>query len=176
MKSDVVLIDTLGNGFEDAVTQTRKTAAFTDLGGQDSTYLQLMTEEMLSLVRIVTGENQMSFWLECEDGEFRLHLSTKTIMDKEKRYLLISSSSSRKNDAARSLLGKLRDKFEEAMLADVDHSDDIPLDVQQDVFYHAQEDPEWDRYERSVLRKLADDIRISIRGRHVDMTVSKRFA
>ena len=44
------------------------------------------------------------------------------------------------------------------------------------MFYHPQEDPEWDRYERSVLKKTADDIRIGIRGKKVDMTVVKRFA
>ena len=34
---------------------------------------------------------------------------------------------------------------------------------------------EWDRYEQSVLQKLADEVKISIRGNEVKMTVSKSF-
>ena len=34
---------------------------------------------------------------------------------------------------------------------------------------------EWDRYEQSVLQKLADEVKISIRGDEVKMTVSKSF-
>ena len=38
------------------------------------------------------------------------------------------------------------------------------------------EDPEWDRYEQSILHRLADNVKIDIRGQLVHMTVSKRFA
>ena len=97
-------------------------------------------------------------------------------MDKEKRRQLLSTASSRKNEAANSFLGKLRDAFEEAMLSDVDHShDELPEDVAKDICYYHPEDPEWDRYEQSILRKLADEIKISIRGGTVDMTVTKSF-
>ena len=63
------------------------------------------------------------------------------------------------------------------MTADVDRSaNDIPMDVLNDLPNHPIEDPEWDGYERSVLRKVADNVKIAIRGGVVDMTVSKVFA
>ena len=177
MKSDVIVIDNAGKGFEKAVVETRKVAGYQGLSGKDVLHLELMTEEMLSLVRSVTGEMQASFWIETEGTQFVLHLTTKTVMDKEKRYLLISSASSRKNEAAKSFLGYLRNAFEEAMAAEVDHSaNDLPLDVLNDLANHPIEDPEWDGYERSVLRKVADNVKIAIRGGLVDMTVSKNFA
>lgn len=37
-------------------------------------------------------------------------------------------------------------------------------------------DPEWDGYEQSTLRRLADRVKIGIRGSQVDMTVTKCFA
>ena len=37
-------------------------------------------------------------------------------------------------------------------------------------------DAEWDGYEQSTLKKLADVIKVSIRGGAVDLTVSKKFA
>ena len=45
--------------------------------------------------------------------------------------------------------------------------DDLPFDT-----YDGED---WDGYERSILRKLADDIKIGIQGQTVDITVSKRF-
>jgi hypothetical protein len=37
-------------------------------------------------------------------------------------------------------------------------------------------DAGWDGYERSVLAKVADQVKVAIRGGVVDMTVSKKFA
>ena len=177
MKSDVIMIDKSGAGFENAVAETRKVAEYQGLSGKDVLHLELMTEEMLSLVRSVTGEMQASFWIETEAKQYDLHLTTKTVMDKEKRSLLISSSSSRKNEAAKSFLGYLRDAFEGAMAAEADHSyNDIPMDILNDLPNHPIDDPDWDGYERSVLRKVADNIKIAIRGGVVDMTVTKAFA
>lgn len=176
MKSDTILIDNQGKGFTEALEETKKVASYTGLDPKLSTRLQLMTEEMLCLARSVTGEMQASFWIENEGSQFDLHMATKTVMDKEKRNNLLSSASSRKNEAAKGFLGKLRDKLEEALAAEVDHSEDIPMDVIKDLANHPIEDPEWDGYERSVLRRLADAIKISIRGGQVEIIVSKNFA
>ena len=106
MKSDVIKIDSRGNGFREAITQTVKTAVFTGLDENESLDLQLLTEEMLSLVRSVTGEMEASFWIESEGKAFELHMTTKAVMDKEKRQQLIESSSSRKNEAATGFFGQ----------------------------------------------------------------------
>lgn len=176
MKSDIIHIDNQGVGFEAALAQTEKVAQFRGLGEKETLRLRICAEEMLGLARSVTGEMKADFWLENEGKEFDLHMSTKTVMDKEKRYHLLSSASSRKNEAAKSFLGKLRDAFEEAMLSDVNYSaDELPDSVIKDICYYHPEDPEWDGYEQSILRRLADEIKISIRGGTVEMTVTKRF-
>ena len=173
MKSDVIIIDNQGNGFEDAVAETRRVAAYTELDETNSLRLQLLTEELLSLAHSVTGEMKASFWIECEEKQYHLHMTTQTVMDAEKRYLLLNSATSRKNEAARSFLGKLRDAFETAMASEPDVN--IPDEALNDLANHPIEIPEWDEYEQSILRKVADQVRIGIRGRTVDMTVSKRF-
>ena len=173
MKSDIINIDNLGNGFQDALEQTAKAAAFRGLSHKEELRLRLCTEEMLSLARSVTGELQASFWLESEGKKFDLHMSTKTVMDREKRERLIASASSRKNEAANSFLGRLRDAFEAAMVSDP--NTDIPDEALDDLANHVIEIPEWDEYEQSILRNAADDVKIAIRGGIVDMTVSKSF-
>ena len=49
MRSDTVFIDNQGNGFEEALNQTRKVAAYEELGEKDSLQLQLMTERTRQL-------------------------------------------------------------------------------------------------------------------------------
>ena len=160
MKTDVISIDNREHGFQEALSQTLKAAAFRDLDHKQTMQLRLCTEEMLSLARSVTGELAATFWLESEGKDFELHLSTKTVMDAEKRKLLIDSATSRKNEAA--------------MVSDA--SADIPDEALDDLANHPIEIPEWDKYEQSILSRVADDVKIAIRGGVVDMTVSKSFA
>lgn len=128
---------------------------------------------MLSLARSVTGELEATFWLESEGRHYELHLFTKTVMDREKRSHLLASASSRKNEAAGTFLGKLRDAFEEAMVSDVDYS--IPDIAMDDMVNRNIEIPEWDEYEQSILHRVADEVKIGIRGGPVDMSVFKSF-
>ena len=173
MKSDIIRIDNCGNGFADALTETEKTAQYRELNHKETLQLRLCTEELLSLAHSVTGEMEATFWLESEAKAFTLHLSTKTVMDREKRSNLLASASSRKNEATKTFLGKLRNAFEEAMVSDVDYS--IPDSAVTDLVNRSIEIPEWDEYEQSILKKVADEIKIGIRGNTVDMTVEKRF-
>lgn len=176
MQTDVIRIDSNGNGFQDALDETRKAAEY--VGGLqrgDVLCAQMITEEMLSLVRSVAGEIEASFWIETEGRQFTMHMTTKTIMDREKRSQLIASTTSRRNEAAKGFHGKLRDIIERALAAEVAHDhEEVPYELANDVACHP-DDEEWDGYERSVLRRIADDIRISIRGGVVEMTVTKRF-
>ena len=173
MKSDIIRIDNQGSGFQDALAETAKAAQYRELNHKEALQLQLCTEEMLSLARSVTGELEATFWLESEGRHYELHLSTKTVMDREKRNHLLASASSRKNEAAGTFLGKLRDAFEEAMVSDVDYS--IPDIAMDDMVNRNIEIPEWDEYEQSILHRVADEVKIGIRGGMVDMSVFKSF-
>ena len=178
MKSDVIQIDSQGNGFDDAVKQASAVAAFKGLSPTDALHLQLLTEEMLSMLHSVTGNIKGSFWIEDEDGEYRLIVSTKTVLDSEQRRLLILSSSSRTHAIANSFLGKLRDSFEEALASETERAyfqlpDFVP---ESDLPSGSFDGEEWDCYERSVLLKLADDVKVAIKGKTVTLTVSKCFA
>ena len=53
---------------------------------------------------------------------------------------------------------------------------EIPYELVNDVPGFHPDDEEWDGYERSILRRIVDDIKISIRGGEVEMTVLKSFA
>ena len=170
VKSPPIEIDNVGNGYQAAVEETRKMAEFNELTPRESLRLQLFTEEMLSMAHTVTGEMKAEFWIECTASRFDLHLSTKTIMDRKKRELLLAASASGKNEAARSFLGRLRNAFEQAMVSDAEKTV-FKLPTKSD-----NNKQGWDHFEQSVLLRLADDVKIDIRGGLVNMTVCKSFS
>ncbi len=177
MKTDVIKVDNQENGYEDVLLETRKAANYRGLSHKQAVQLQLIAEEMLSMLHSITGEMEASFWIESgKDNAFDMFLSAKTMLDRDERRQLIASASSGKNAAANSFLGKLRDIFENAMVPEPDYSvNDLPDDVINDLYNREIEDPVWDRYEQSILLRLTDNVKIDIRGQSVCMTVTKKF-
>lgn len=197
MKSDVIHVTSKGVGTEEALAQADATARFKNLSKKDSMHLRLLTEEMMSLVHALTGEREADFWLEEDDDTFVLHLHTITVMNSEKRSQLLSSSTSGKNVAAKGILGKLRDLLERTMEpADGSLTNYYPsgwvyttdptamsattMDVWSFNQYRAsikkeEEQEKWDELEKSIIGKLADEVKISIMGDIVDVTIYKKF-
>ncbi len=190
MKSDIIRIDNQGSGFSEAMSQTVRTAEYNRLSPKDSTHLQIMTEELLSLIRSITGSMKADFWIENDARYYELHLTTRTEMTQEKRAWLLQSATSGKNEAASSFLGMLRNFLEQAAAPSAEHlGNDIPDDVLNKLLSHevlpedtfrnlenAVDTSSWDEYEKSILHHVSDNVLISIRGSLVDITVVKNFA
>ena len=174
MKTAVIDIDNRGNGFRDALEEAGRMAECNALSKENSLRLQLFTEEMLNMIRAVAGDLKASFWIEREGNRYDLILTAKTVMNRRKRELLIASATSGKNDASKGFLGRLRNAFEEAMVSE-ERSSRVYYKKAQMGQPDRYPEEEWDRYEQSVLQKLADEVKISIRGDEVKMTVSKSF-
>ena len=148
-----------------------------ELSSEETLNLCLITEEMLSMLRSVAGELTAEFWLEGENKAITLHLSARQKLGNVQRGELIRASSSGKNDAAQGFLGKLREMFVAAMSVskDIDRYYSSEGYQAADITDAVISTPKWDRFERSVLLALADNVSISISGGIVDLTVTKQF-
>ena len=51
----------------------------------------------------------------------------------------------------------------------------LPTDILADLPFGVLEEPEWDGYERSILKRMADEVKIGVQRGTVEITVSKRF-
>ncbi|MCR5788780.1 MAG: hypothetical protein K6G83_02735 [Lachnospiraceae bacterium] len=111
MKSDVITVSSDGARMEEALNQAAKVADYSDLSGKDALHLRLLGEEMLCVMRAITGEMQGKFWIENEDGLCSLHLLVETPITAEKRKQLLSVSTTGKNEATKSFMGRLREFF-----------------------------------------------------------------
>ena len=98
MKTDVILVSNDGNQMEAALNQTGKVAAYKKLSSRNELQLRLLAEEMMGMMRSITGKADGRFWIEDRDDVYQLHLQVETRLNAEKRGQLLSASSSGKND------------------------------------------------------------------------------
>ena len=201
MKTDMITVSSRGSRMEAALEQADKVAAYKGLSGKNALHLRLLTEEMMGLMRSVTGETEGLFWIEDEDNEYRLHLQVRTRLSGEKRDQLLSVSSTGKNESAKGFMGRLRDFFDwgsyeefemyssPLLMPDMlEHSSSPMLDLEWSMRRYEnmlstrleQNDPAvreaWDELEKSVVKNVADDVRVSICGGSVEMTILKKLA
>ena len=103
MKSDVIHVTNEGEGFDRALLQAEATARFNNLDHRSALHLRLLTEEMMGMMRALTGEREADFWIESEDGTVCLHLCVTTPMNAEMRRKLLAASTSGENSAVKGI-------------------------------------------------------------------------
>lgn len=192
MRTDYIKVTCRGSGMESALDQAEKVAAYKDLTPKKALHLRLLTEEMMGLMRSLTGEQEGIFWIEDDGDLFRLHLQMQTRMTSDKRDQLLSVASSGKNEAARGLMGRLRDIFDRGADEDLaaaspllmggsyDSSSSPSLEWEWSMTRYeaslsariAQDNAAreaWDELEKSVVARVASDVKVSIRSGLVEM-------
>lgn len=203
MKSDVIHVTNEGTGVDEALAQAEAVGRFRALDRRGALHLRLLTEEMMGMIRAMTGEREADFWIEDDGaaGTVNLHLAVRTPMNAEMRKKLLAATTSGENSAATGVTGKLRDLFERFIEPEDGR---LPNDLVTGMdFAYAGADfgtlsvaaaglwsmnrykaavkegrapqKDWDELEKSVIAKLADDVKIGIAGQDVEMVVSKKF-
>ena len=119
--------------------------------------LRLITEEMLNMMRGITGQCKASFRILCDGEKFELFLSTRARLDEKKRSRLMAS----KTGDPTSFQDKLRGMLEKALNTDSDSEIDVLAEPGS--------------FEQSMLYRLADSIRIDVYGGSVFLAVIKDF-
>ena len=204
MKTDVIEITPKGKGMERALTETDRAAAYRGLQPKQALRLRLLAEEMTGMLRTLIGDEPFRYWAESDGTHFSLHLATEAMMTYDLRKALLEASSTGKNAAAKGFMGRLRDIFARLTDADavpvfpyeygygyVDVTDfDASMDMSPNallngwalkayrdaVIENKEKEPEkWDELEKSITAKLADDVKIFIRGNTVEMVIEKTF-
>ena len=199
MKSDIIIIKNNGQNMETALNEVDKVAAYKGLTGKDALHLRLLGEEMMGLMRSITGETEGKFWIEESDSVYQLHLQVDTLVDSEKRKQLLAASRSGKNEASKSLMGKLREFFFRAADEDIasfnnpllnngmSKDGSMPVtDWQWSLLRYVEnfnanpnptkdEKETWDELEKSVVSHVADDVKVSIAGMQTEMILVKKI-
>jgi hypothetical protein len=191
MKSDVIAVSSREDKVELVLKHTERVAAYKDLSHKGALHLRLLAEEMMSMVRAIAGNVSGKFWIENEGDEYALHLRVETDADYSAREKLISVSTTGENEAHRGFMGKIRAFFEPFETAPAYFDPELDAtgsnmvwsmrSYQEQLRQYVSENragaaEAWDELEKSVISHVADDIKVSIRGRTVEMTVTKKIA
>lgn len=193
MKTDVIIVTGSDETTEAALAQADKIAAYKDLSPKSALHLRLLVEEVMGMMRSITGETRGEFWIEEKDTEFQIHLRVDTAMSFEKREKLLSASTTGKNEAAKGLMGRLRNLFEQGepetgaflyhprMLETtgaldwewsmVAYQSELSQRIEKDESSRQM----WDELEKSVVTHVADDVKVSIKGRCAEMIIFKKM-
>lgn len=199
MKTDVISVSSRGSRMESALLQADKVAAYKGLSAKNALHLRLLAEEALGLMRSITGKTDGLFWIEDREDEYELHLQVQAALSEEKRSSLLSVSTSGKNESAKGLMGRLRAFFDwesdedtaacsSLFLPDALESTSPMLDWEWSMRRYeaalytrveqnapgAQE--AWDELEKSVVKNVADDVKVYIRSGTVELVILKRLA
>ncbi len=190
MKSDIITVSSKEDRTEAVLSQAERVAVYQQLSPKASLHLRLLAEEMMNMMRAITGEVEGAFWIENKAEHYELHLRANTVVDFYTREQLLSASTSGKNEANRGLMGKLRAFFEptegvpmyveldpEAMSSGMiwsmsSYRQQLRESVQQNCAGAADA---WDELEKSVVAHIADEVKVSIRFREVEMIVFKKL-
>lgn len=195
MKSSMISVSSDGKNMKEALELVERAAARENLSGKEAIRLRLLAEEMMGLVRAITGNVDADFFLEWEGRSFRLSLEMDTELDMDQRDHFLSVSSTGVNAAAVGFMGKIRDMFEYALSnRQVGHSlasmsagspsaDGLmlnPGDLEgwSLVEYRKELAPDaeqWDELEKSIVARIADDVQVSFRGSAVSLVILKKF-
>ena len=201
MKTDVIAVSSKGARMETALIQADKVAAYKEMSRKNALHLRLLTEEMMGLMRSITGDVTGKFWIEDQDSIYELHLQTEKWLTSEKREQLLAVSTTGKNESAKGLMGRLRNFFEIGADEDVaaftsplvlpgmyEQTSTPTMDWEWSMIQYedalASYKPEKeetvqqarDELEKSVVAHVADDIKVGIKGRTVEMTIIKKMA
>lgn len=191
MKTDVIVISNSGNNMEKVLNQVDALAVYQVLSPEDAMHLRLLAEETMAMMRAITGEVNGEFWIQNQDNVYELHLKVDTLTDEKKREQLLSASTSGKNEATRGFMGKLRAFFQptaDAPMFTSGFAGGAPQmygsyewsmeDYREQLRQHREQNERgaqeaWDELEKSVVSHVADDVKVSILGRVVEMTIIK---
>jgi hypothetical protein len=201
MKTDQIVVTSKGCGMDEALSLTEKLGQDAGLENKPVLHLRLLTEELFGMLRSLAGEVEAVYWIEAEGKSFDIHLKSEIKMTEEIREQLLSASSSGKNAAASGFTGKLRVFIADMLIS---AKEAIPYaminsvaafpeggaagemasiwtmsayknEVNKNLDTSDEANAAWDELEKSILASIADDIKVAITGKKVEITVYKAF-
>lgn len=201
MKTDVITVTDGLQGMDAAIEAEEKFAAYYGITGKDALHLRLLTEEMISMIHGIFSDFRGEFWLESERTKkgllCRLCLSAEKQVNKEQEAHMLSVASSGKNESARGIAGKIRELFRQS-LQDASEDDIQYLGRMTDAWIGSgmtgamdsnywslqmyrqkvsakktEQKEEWDELEKSIIAKLADEVRVWLKTDVTEIVAEK---
>ncbi len=203
MKSDICKLGKDLICLENVLHEVEKTALWVELEKKNALRLRLLAEELCGMLPGLIKNFDGEFWVEKNGDEFKLNATLHAgDMDIQTKEALLAVSKSGENEAAKGIMGKIRDVVQDMLLNSVDTSGvNLGYGANLGYMYSSPEmaatglgtmyswslntykttateqkiEDAIDELERSIVANLADDILVGVRGNNVEIVVKKTF-
>ena len=192
MKSSIIAISKDTDNLNKILFETKKSSAYAQLDAKQTLRTQLIAEELVGMLKELSGDFEGDFWIEVEDRDFEFitQIKINENMDKQTKRKFIDISTDKKNAAANTIMGKIRDVVENMLYPEnAEYSSNfIAYQLETAVLLNDQwtlarykdsqkeTDEPWDELEKSIIANLADDVAVAVKGKNVEIVISKDFA
>ena len=201
MKTDIITVTNKEESIKEALFFTEKFGNEVGLEKKGILHLRLLSEELMGILRGIAGDIETKYWIENDNKKVELHMKSEVKMSGAMREQFLAASSSGKNEATRSFVGKIRTMIADVLLsakenlpyammntASAAHMGNFQsesasvwsmVSYKDEVRKHTKDNKEakeaWDELEKSIVANLADDVKVKIIGNNVEIVVYKSF-
>ncbi|MBO7519808.1 MAG: hypothetical protein J6T73_03430 [Clostridia bacterium] len=201
METERIVVTSEGFRFDEALAVTENLGNKAGLDKKSVLHLRLLAEELFGMLRGIAGEVEANYWIENDEKNFEIHMKSEVNVTDEMRKQFLSAASSGKNAAAAGFMGKIRVMIADTLLT---AKEALPYaminaaaaytgggnyeeaayvwtmssyrdEIQRNIEKSKEASKAWDELEKSIVANIADDIKVSIAGKKVDITVYKAF-
>ena len=199
MKSNVCKIE---NGTKDLaaiLAESERVAAYNGLTHKQALQLRLLCEEVDGMLPNIIDAFEGDLWIEYENGVCKVNVSIQIpALSAGKKEELVGVAKNKKNAEAVGIIGKIRSGIEDLFLAHdavldysfaaesfhlatgysegVDYAYIWSLEQYRNSVSKEEQADKWDELEKSVIASVADDVVVGVKGKQVDIIVTKSFA
>ena len=135
---------------------------------RDGSRMELLSEEAVGIVRDITKEAILNFWIEGSGVIYRIHISFKPELGSNEYKRLIGLSSSGKNEAIKNFGDKIREIMAMGLLTGEEHGRSYRWSIKE-------EPDKGENIGESLLTAVADDIRVSVTRNKVELVIEKHL-
>ena len=199
MKSNVCKIENGSQDLKAIFEECEKVAVYNGLDHKQALQLRLLCEEIDGMLPRIVEDFDGDLWFEFENGVCKLNVSFKVAdLTTDKNDGLIDIAKNKKNAEAVGIIGKIRSGIEDLFLAHdavldysiaaesfhlatgysegIDYAYIWSLEQYRNSVSKEEQADKWDELEKSVIASVADDVVVGVKGKQVDIIVTKSFA
>ncbi len=200
MNPEKVRVTSQGQGWAEATELTEALGEACGLEKKEKLHLRLLAEELIGLMRGITGDMEALYEIGQKEKQFQLCLESDVKLTREMHKELMAVATSGKNAAAQGFMGKLRDMIAVALLPYSEGLDIMAglslglmtmgsptgasagaesymwsLNEYREKAENKDARQELEELQKSIVASIADEVRVSVKGSHVEIIIFKAF-
>ena len=167
-RTNNVKIPEASNDISKVMEEVRHYVRRQRLDPREGSRVELLSEEAVGIVRDMSKDAILNFWIEGSGVVYRIHISFKPEFGSSGYKKLLNLSTSGKNEAVKNFGDKIKEIMALGMLANEERGRSYRWSIKE-------EPDKGENIGESLLTAVADDIRVSVTRNRVELVIEKHL-